>query len=125
MEWHRAFQPFRLSSDANTKHYRDLAADEHSHLGTQNTLFLSMFGIVLYAKWTCSKATVDFVQMGNSKSQMVHGKGYDVIVLCHSGIILIGAVVVQEWGEVSSLSISEKEPPKNNLYALGSIKMSS
>lgn len=41
-----AFQPFRLLSDANTKHYRDLAADEHSHLGTQNTLFLSMF--VLY-----------------------------------------------------------------------------
>lgn len=115
MERHRAFQPFRLSSDANTKHYRDLAADEHSHLGTQNTLFLSMFGIVLYAKWTCSKATVDFVQMENSKLLMVDGKGYDVIVWCHSVIISTGEVVVQEWGEVASLSSSGKEPPRNNL----------
>ena len=69
-----------------------------------------------------SSTTVNFrmvVQMANSKSQMVNGKGYDFIVWRQSVIVPTGTVVIQDWGEVSSCLSGENEVPKNNSVSLG------
>ena len=79
-----------------------LAEAECRELGPGRKVFLEMaLAIVLRLPLYDSKyvRTVIFrmvIQMANSKSQMVNGKGYDIIVWRQSVIVPAGAVVVQD-----------------------------